>query len=103
MKSILLVKTSSLGDVVHNLPVASDIRSAYPDAEIDWVVEEGFAALPPLHPAVRSVLPVAIRRWRSLLWRRETRDEIRAFLQRDRKSTRLNSSHIQKSRMPSSA
>ena len=87
MKSILLVKTSSLGDVVHNLPVASDIRSAYPDAEIDWVVEEGFAALPPLHPAVRSVLPVAIRRWRSLLWRRETRDEIRAFLQRLRAQT----------------
>lgn len=82
MKSILLVKTSSLGDVVHNLPVASDIRSAYPDAEIDWVVEEGFAAIPPLHPAVRSVLAVAIRRWRSRLWQRQTRDEIRGFLQR---------------------
>lgn len=82
MKSILLVKTSSLGDVVHNLPVADDIRSAYPDAEIDWVVEEGFAAIPPMHPAVRSVLPVAIRRWRSLLWRRQTRDEIRVFLRR---------------------
>lgn len=82
MKSILLVKTSSLGDVVHNLPVVGDIRSAYPDAVIDWVVEEGFAAVPPLHPAVRSVLPVAIRRWRSLLWRRRTHDEVRTFLQR---------------------
>lgn len=81
MKSILLVKTSSLGDVVHNLPVASDIRSAFPEAEIDWVAEEGFAAIPRLHPAVRRVLPVAMRRWRSRLWRRRTRDEIRAFLQ----------------------
>ena len=87
MKSILLVKTSSLGDVVHNLPVVSDVRSAFPDAEIDWVVEEGFAAIPRLHTGVREVLPVAIRRWRSLLWRRETRDEIRVFLQRLRAQT----------------
>ena len=65
MKKILLVKTSSLGDVVHNLPVASDIRAALPGAEIDWVVEESFAAIPRLHPAVARVLPVAIRRWRS--------------------------------------
>ena len=64
MKTILLVKTSSLGDVVHNLPVASDIRAAFPDSRIDWVVEEAFAAVPRLHPAVEHVLPVAIRRWR---------------------------------------
>jgi heptosyltransferase-1 len=64
---ILLVKTSSLGDVIHNLPVASDIRRVFPQAEIDWVVEEGFAELPRLHPAVRRVLPVAVRRWRKAL------------------------------------
>lgn len=79
MKSILLVKTSSLGDVVHNLPVVSDIHSTFPDARIDWVAEEGFAAIPRLHPAVRRVLPVAIRRWRSVLWRRGARDEIFHF------------------------
>ena len=80
---ILLVKTSSLGDVLHNLPVVSDIVRHYPDAHIDWLVEENFAALPRLHPAVRSVIPVAIRRWRGKLlnagsWR-ETWREIRAF------------------------
>jgi heptosyltransferase I len=64
---LLLVKTSSLGDVIHNLPVASDIRRRLPDAEIDWVVEENFAAIPHLHPAVRRVLPVAVRRWRKSL------------------------------------
>ena len=79
MKKILLVKTSSLGDVVHNLPVASDIRAAAPAAEIDWVVEESFAAIPRLHPAVARVLPVAIRRWRSSFLDRAVRDEIRAF------------------------
>jgi heptosyltransferase-1 len=82
MKSILLVKTSSLGDVVHNLPVASDVHRAFPDAAIDWVAEEAFAAVPGAHPALREVLPVAIRRWRSALWRREVRAEIAAFVRR---------------------
>lgn len=61
---ILIVKTSSLGDVVHALPLVSDVAAARPGAAIDWVVEEGFAALPALHPAVTRVLPVALRRWR---------------------------------------
>jgi heptosyltransferase-1 len=64
---ILLVKTSSLGDVLHNLPVVSDILHHYPNAQIDWVVEEGFAALPRLHPGVRNIIPVAVRRWRRSL------------------------------------
>lgn len=61
---ILLIKTSSLGDVVHNLPVVTDLRMAYPKAVIDWVVEESFAAIPQLHPGVDRVIPVALRRWR---------------------------------------
>jgi heptosyltransferase-1 len=65
MLKVLLIKTSSLGDVVHNLPVASDIRRRFPDARIDWVVEEGYAPLVALHPAVAGIIPVAIRRWRT--------------------------------------
>ena len=80
MKTILLVKTSSLGDVIHNLPVASDIRAAIPDSRIDWVVEESLTAVPRLHPAVSGVLPVAIRRWRRSLLARATRNEIGRFL-----------------------
>ncbi len=76
---ILLVKTSSLGDVLHNLPVVSDIARHYPGAQIDWVVEESFAALPGLHPAVRNVIPVAVRRWRSRLPSAATWREIAAF------------------------
>lgn len=64
MPKILLVKTSSLGDVIHQLPAVSDIRQNFPDATVDWVVEENFAGLPALHPGVRQVIPVAIRRWR---------------------------------------
>lgn len=82
MKKILLIKTSSIGDVVHNLPVASDIRLSLPDVRIDWVVEEPYAAIPRLHGAVNQVIPVALRRWRKTLWRRQTRVEIREFLRR---------------------
>ena len=73
---VLLVKTSSLGDVVHNLPVATDIRQHFPDARIDWAVEESFAEIPRLHPAVQDVIPVAPRRWRKSLLRRATREEV---------------------------
>ena len=76
---ILLVKTSSLGDVIHNLPVASDIQRQLPAAEIDWVVEEGFAEIPRLHPAIHRVLPVAVRRWRKSLFSSATWHEIGAF------------------------
>jgi heptosyltransferase-1 len=64
MPKILLVKTSSMGDIIHSLPVVSDIRDHYPNAEIDWVVEESFAGIPALHSGVNTILPVAIRRWR---------------------------------------
>lgn len=65
MTTILLVKTSSLGDVVHNLPVVADIRRARPDAVIDWVVEEAFQAIPALsRRGLRRVIPCALRRWR---------------------------------------
>lgn len=80
MRSILLIKTSSLGDVIHNLPVVSDLRRIWPEVAIDWVVEEGFAALPRLHPGVREVIPVAIRRWRKKLPQRETWRELRGFV-----------------------
>ncbi len=76
---ILLVKTSSLGDVVHNLPVASDIHQHFPDAWIDWAVEEAFADIPRLHPAVAEVVPVAPRRWRKSLLAPATRQEIAAL------------------------
>ena len=76
---ILLVKTSSMGDVIHNLPVVSDIVTRFPDAKIDWVVEESFIDIPVLHPGVSAVIPVAWRRWRKSLFSSKTWAEIRAF------------------------
>ena len=76
---ILLVKTSSLGDVVHNLPVVSDLHFRFPEAIIDWVVEEGFAEIPRLHPAVSRVIPLALRRWRKSIASPATWREIAEF------------------------
>jgi heptosyltransferase-1 len=80
MPRVLLIKTSSLGDVVHNLPVVGDLVAMQPALTIDWVVEEAFAAIPRFHPCVSRVLPVAIRRWRRAPWRPDVRAEICRFL-----------------------
>jgi heptosyltransferase-1 len=76
---VLLVKTSSLGDVVHNLPALSDLARQHPQASIDWVVEEAFADIPRMHPAIDRVIPVALRRWRRQLFRLQTWREMRQF------------------------
>ena len=61
---VLVVKMSSLGDVIHTLPAITDAASAIDDICFDWVVEEAFAEIPAWHPAVDKVIPVALRRWR---------------------------------------
>jgi len=76
---ILLVKLSSLGDVVHTLPVVQDIRAAFPDAQIDWVVENSFASLLARSEGLHRVIPCEIRRWRKSFWTAVTRQEWRAF------------------------
>jgi lipopolysaccharide heptosyltransferase I len=64
MSDILFIKTSSLGDVIHHMPALTEARRRRPDARFSWVVEEAFAPLVRLHPAVAEVIPVAARRWR---------------------------------------
>jgi heptosyltransferase-1 len=76
---ILLVRVSSLGDVLHNLPMVADILRHHPDAVIDWVVEEGYVSLVRLNPHVRQIIPFALRRWRKSLGQAATRAEIGAF------------------------
>jgi heptosyltransferase-1 len=76
---ILLVRVSSLGDVLHNLPMVADILRHHPDAKIDWVVEEGYVSLVRLNPHVRKVIPFALRRWKKGLGDKAVRAEVRAF------------------------
>ena len=62
---VLLVKTSSLGDVVHALPAVTEALSRSSDLQLDWLVEEKFRDIPDKHEGVHDVIPVAIRRWRA--------------------------------------
>jgi len=79
---LLLIKTSSLGDVVHALPALSDALKALPSLQVDWVVEEAYAPVATLHSSVEAVIPVAIRRWRKSPLSGRTRQEWKGFLAR---------------------
>ena len=80
----LIVKTTSMGDVIHALPAVADLAKAQPDLQIDWVVEKSFADIPRLSRYVNTVHEVAVRQWRknvlsSQTWREVGR--VRAALQ----------------------
>lgn len=79
MTDILIIKTSSLGDVVHQMPAIVDATRAYPQLRLTWLVEESFAPLVRLHPSVANIIPVATRRWRSQLGAGATWREIARF------------------------
>lgn len=79
---VLLIKTSSMGDVIHTLPALTDAQQAIPGLRFDWVVEEGFTDIPAWHPAVDAIIPVAIRRWRKHPWQTWRSGEYRRFRQR---------------------
>lgn len=71
---VCLVKTSSMGDVLHTLPALTDAQNALPDIQFDWVVEENFAEIPRWHSAVNQVIPIALRRWRKQPFCAETKN-----------------------------
>lgn len=79
MKRILLVRMSSLGDVLHTFPAATDIRRHLPDAALDWVVEEAYVPLVRMHPGVTRIIPVALRRWRRQWLQSRAWRELSAF------------------------
>ena len=85
--NILLLKLSSLGDVLHNLPIVWDLRAQYPDAQIDWVVEEGYVSLlEPLRSGagfkgIDRIIPFALRRWKKNPFSAQTHHELKTFRQ----------------------
>jgi heptosyltransferase-1 len=76
---VLIVKTSSMGDVIHTLPALTDAGKMIPGITFDWVVEENFSEIPHWHPLVNKVIPMAWRRWRKQLFSATTRTEWFAF------------------------
>ncbi|MDX1900755.1 MAG: lipopolysaccharide heptosyltransferase I [Gammaproteobacteria bacterium] len=79
-KRVLIIKTSSMGDVIHALPALTDAMQAIPGIRFDWVVEEKFSEIPEWHPAIDRVIPVAIRQWRKNIFSRSTWRAFMTFL-----------------------
>ena len=97
---ILIVKLSSLGDVVHTMPVVHDIATAFPGAVIDWVVEPSFAPLVRRIDGIGEVIECPIRRWRRMWWTKQIRAEwtrFRGRLQRERYDAILDLQGLTKS------
>ena len=75
---VLVVKTSSMGDVVHTLAAVTDMAKVFPGLSVDWLVEAPFASIATLHPSVKRVIPLSWRKWRKSLWRGATWDAMKA-------------------------
>ncbi len=76
---VLIVKTSSMGDVIHTFQAIEDVRRSRPDVELHWCVEEPFADIVALHPGITKIHKVAVRRWRKAMLSRTTWGEIAAL------------------------
>jgi len=100
---ILLVKTSSLGDLIHSFPALTDATSVKADIEFHWLVEEAFAEVPRWHPAVSKVIPIALRRWRRnwrQAWRRGELSAFKQQLQAQRYDLVIDAQGLLKSAIP---
>ena len=77
--SILIVKTSAIGDVIQTFPVLEYLRTKFPKARIDWVVEQGIAPLLRAHPGLDTVIEIRSKVWRKTPLSAQTRQEFGAF------------------------
>ncbi|MDU8923418.1 lipopolysaccharide heptosyltransferase RfaC [Pasteurellaceae bacterium LIM206] len=97
---VCLIKTSSMGDILHTLPALTDAKSALSDLQVDWVVEEDFVEIPRWHAAVERVIPIALRRWRKSPCSAQTRQEwqtYRTLLRRDQYDAVIDAQGLVKS------
>lgn len=76
---VLIVKMSSMGDIIHTLPAVNDAAQAFSDIQFDWVVEEAFTEIPTWHENVMQVIPIALRRWRKQPYQALQQGEIQRF------------------------
>lgn len=79
---VLLIKLSSMGDLIHALPALSDAQAAIPEIRFDWVIEESFAEVAKWHPAVDGIITTAHRRWRHQKWEVLRNNELIHFVRR---------------------
>lgn len=76
---VLIIKMSSMGDIIHTLPAVSDASQAVSNIQFDWVVEEAFTEIPKWHKQVKQIIPIALRRWRKNPWQAAQNGEVKQF------------------------
>ena len=76
---VLVVKMSSMGDIIHTLPALTDATIAIPDIKFDWVVEPAFQEIPIWHKAVQEVIVAPLREWKKNLFNRENLAKMSSF------------------------
>ncbi|MFT3741338.1 MAG: lipopolysaccharide heptosyltransferase I [Gammaproteobacteria bacterium] len=76
----LLVKLTSMGDLIHALPAITDAARHIPGLTFDWVIEKNFAEIATWHPAIRRIIPTSHRRWRRQWWQQTSLGEMRQFM-----------------------
>jgi heptosyltransferase-1 len=100
---VLIVKTSSLGDLIHTFPALTDAAERIPSVRFDWMVEESFGEVPAWHPAVDRVIPIALRRWRRRLlstWRKGELGRFRQTVQETDYDAVIDAQGLIKSALP---
>ena len=81
MKRILLIKLTSLGDLIHALPALNDAYRADPTIEFDWAIDKNFSEVATWHPAVKRFFPASHRDWLKNLIRLSTYRSLKEFIQ----------------------
>lgn len=81
-KKILVIKPSSLGDIVHSLPFLNAVKDAFPSAEIHWVVAKGLDGLLENHPMVKKLWVINKDQWKNLKKIKETAIEIKGLFKK---------------------
>ena len=82
MKRVLLIKLTSLGDLIHALPALSDAKRACPDLEFDWAIDENFQEIASWHPAVKAIVTTNHREWREALAHPSTLGSVSSIIAR---------------------
>ncbi|STB70408.1 Lipopolysaccharide heptosyltransferase 1 [Chromobacterium violaceum] len=82
MMNVLIVRTSSMGDLIHTWPAITELKTHYPNIRLSWLTEESFADIARLHPQVDEVLTLSWRSWRRRLWQPSAWRELKALKQK---------------------
>src|SRR4030065_2966952 len=80
--NFLIIKTSSIGDIIHTFPVVEYLKTRFPGYSCDWIVEEEYAPLLKAHPNVNEVLTIATRKWRRSWFQKNSYTELRQAMTR---------------------